>query len=118
MLSCLHDQENCARCGTRLVFLEGIWALACPCCDAEAITDAQVPPAVMEPTQRRIMNALAEGPMTRATLVARTKTARTTLYDNLVKLMRWNLVARHPAPRTTKGRPQVLFELVNPREAK
>ncbi|MHA1302419.1 MAG: ArsR family transcriptional regulator [Candidatus Heimdallarchaeaceae archaeon] len=59
-----------------------------------------------------ILSILAEkGPLTRGELVRITKIPRSTLYDNLARLIEEKLVLKEPVPRKTRGRPKVLFKL-------
>lgn len=62
--------------------------------------------------EKLLLNLLAEhGPLTRNELVKLTKLPRSTLYDNLVKLIDRGLVKKESLPRKTRGRPKVVFKL-------
>ncbi|MHA1686876.1 MAG: helix-turn-helix domain-containing protein [Candidatus Heimdallarchaeaceae archaeon] len=59
-----------------------------------------------------LVQLLAEnGPLTREELVKLTNIPRTTLYDNLAKLIAKGIVTKEAIPRKTKGRPKVVFKL-------
>lgn len=51
------------------------------------------------------------GQLTRSELVSLTHIPRSTLYDNLAKLISQGLVKKQTVPRSTRGRPKVLFKL-------
>ena len=51
------------------------------------------------------------GPLTRSELVKLTNIPRTTLYDNLSKLISKGLVIKESLPRATRGRPKVVFKI-------
>lgn len=65
------------------------------------------------PLQKNIISVLKDsGPITRNKLVEKLDRARTTIYDNLAKLMKNNRVRSFPSHDGKKrGRPLVLFEL-------
>ncbi|MHA1707968.1 MAG: helix-turn-helix domain-containing protein [Candidatus Heimdallarchaeaceae archaeon] len=52
-----------------------------------------------------------KGPLTRGELVNLTQIPRSTLYDNLAKLISKGLVEKKSVPRSTRGRPKVLFKI-------
>ncbi|MHA1203345.1 MAG: winged helix-turn-helix transcriptional regulator [Candidatus Heimdallarchaeum aukensis] len=59
-----------------------------------------------------ILNILSEkGPLTRDELVELTHIPRTTLYDNLARLIDEGYVKKESVPRKTRGRPKILFKL-------
>ena len=61
--------------------------------------------------QKRIVNLLDEkGPMERADIVHELGTARTTIYDNLKKLMDRDDVIKYPVNNNKRGRPKVFFQ--------
>jgi len=53
----------------------------------------------------------SKGPMTRGDIVVQLKTARTTIYDTLSKLMNRNIVDKYPTQNSKRGRPIVVFIL-------
>ena len=60
-----------------------------------------------------LINLLDEhGPLTRNELVALTHIPRSTLYDNLAKMISKGVIKKESIPRSTRGRPKVLFKLV------
>jgi predicted transcriptional regulator len=59
-----------------------------------------------------LLNLLEEhGPLTRGQLVSLTHIPRSTLYDNLAKMITKGLIVKESVPRDTRGRPKVLFKL-------
>ena len=63
--------------------------------------------------QDQIMKILEiNGPMTRNELVKALKSARTTLYDNLIKLERLELIKKYNHNNGLIGRPLVYWKLV------
>jgi len=59
-----------------------------------------------------LINLLQEhGPLTRNELVALTHIPRSTLYDNLAKMISNGVIKKESVPRSTRGRPKVLFKL-------
>lgn len=59
-----------------------------------------------------LINLLQEhGPLTRNELVALTHIPRSTLYDNLAKMISNGIIEKESVPRSTRGRPKVLFKL-------
>jgi predicted transcriptional regulator len=64
--------------------------------------------------QKQIMDLLeTNGPLTRAEMVKKLQTARTTVYDSLVKLMGRKLVDKFPVNNNKRGRPKVFFQICN-----
>lgn len=66
-------------------------------------------------TRNAIVNALENAEycaLTRAEIVRVTGIARTTIYDNLVKLKRKGKVVDYPITNPKRGRPNVVFQLV------
>jgi len=62
--------------------------------------------------QKELVEALnKKGPMTRAELVDSINKPRTTIYDNLMGLMRHDLVKKYSRPTNEKGRPLVFFKV-------
>ena len=58
-----------------------------------------------------LINLLEEnGPLTRGELVDLTHIPRSTLYDNLAKMISRGLIIKESVPRDTRGRPKVLFK--------
>ena len=51
------------------------------------------------------------GPLTRNELVSLTHIPRSTLYDNLAKMITKGIIEKESVPRSTRGRPKVLFKL-------
>ena len=69
---------------------------------------------MFSPLQKELMELLEDkGPMTRHDMVKTTGKPRTTIYDNLMRLQKYNLVKKFPRPRNTRGRPSVFFKLVD-----
>lgn len=63
----------------------------------------------LTPFQRELLRVLAEsGPLLRSELVLLTGKPRTTIYDNLMRLINLGLVKKVQWPRG-RGRPRVLF---------
>jgi predicted transcriptional regulator len=59
-----------------------------------------------------LISLLSEhGPLTRSQLVSMTHIPRSTLYDNLAKLITKGVLKKESVPRSTRGRPKVLFKL-------
>jgi len=64
------------------------------------------------PLQREIINTLEKnGPMTRADLVKHVDKPRTTVYDNLLGLIRHDIVMKYSQPLDHRGRPLVFFSI-------
>jgi predicted ArsR family transcriptional regulator len=70
--------------------------------------------------EEKLYNVLHEGPLTREQLVKKLGVPRTTVYDGLKKLIVRNEVKKYPvwATERTRGRPQVLFSLIDYKESK
>ena len=65
---------------------------------------------ILSPFQKRLLEILEKnGPTIRSKLVALTGRARTTIYDNLVRLSKMGLVKKVILPRESRGRPFVAF---------
>ncbi len=68
---------------------------------------------IFSPLQKELLEVLEKnGPMTRAELVKRVKSPRTTIYDNLMRLNNYNLIKKFSRPTNSRGRPMVFFKLV------
>ena len=59
-----------------------------------------------------LLKVLQEGPMTRGELKMVTGIPRSTLYDNLVKLILQDKVTKNSQSNKKQGRPRVYYELV------
>lgn len=73
----------------------------------------------ISPIEDKLLGVLKEGPLTRDQLVKKTGgIPRTTIYDGLKKLIVRNEVKKHPVFATdrSRGRPQVLFSLLDDRK--
>ena len=67
----------------------------------------------LSPIQRDILNVLEiHGPMTRSELVKELRTARTTIFDNLIKLQRSNRIEKFTRNNGMRGRPLVFWKLI------
>lgn len=67
----------------------------------------------LSPIQKALVTQLQKkGPMTRAEMVKVLSKARTVIYDNLIRLMDHKLVKRYSRPTNSRGRPQVLFKVI------
>jgi predicted transcriptional regulator len=65
-------------------------------------------------TDQKVYDVLVEqGPLTRDELVARTKVARTTIYDALTRLSIRGLVTRFTEPRQSRGRRRVFYNVLS-----
>jgi predicted ArsR family transcriptional regulator len=66
------------------------------------------------PLQRELVNELRkhDGPMTRMELVKAVKKPRTTVYDNLMRLVTQGYIMKKPHYRNTLGRPKVYYYLI------
>jgi len=51
------------------------------------------------------------GSLTRGEIVELTKIPRSTLYDNLTRLIKERRIIKESVPRSTRGRPKVVFRL-------
>lgn len=60
-------------------------------------------------TQAKILKMLLKNPMTRYELVNKSKIPRTTLYNNLEKLLEMNYINRVKEKRIAVGRPRVFW---------
>jgi len=67
--------------------------------------------------EHKLIGVLKEGPLTRDQLVRKLAVPRTTLYDGLKKLIVRNEAKKYPvyATEQSRGRPQVLFSLLDDR---
>ncbi|MFX1276817.1 MAG: hypothetical protein ACFFBP_18225 [Promethearchaeota archaeon] len=67
---------------------------------------------ILSPIQNNLLKTLEiHGPMTRRDLVKRLHTARTTIYDNLVKLQKLKQIQKFTRNDGTRGRPLVFWKL-------
>ncbi|MCF2138879.1 MAG: hypothetical protein K9W44_02330 [Candidatus Lokiarchaeota archaeon] len=67
---------------------------------------------IFSPLQKELIEVLEKnGPMTRAELVKRVRSPRTTIYDNLMRLNNYNLIKKFSRPTNSRGRPLVFFKL-------
>ncbi|WP_457556589.1 hypothetical protein [Candidatus Harpocratesius sp.] len=67
---------------------------------------------IFSPLQKELIEVLEKnGPMTRAELVKRVRSPRTTVYDNLMRLNNYNLIKKFSRPTNSRGRPLVFFKL-------
>ena len=68
----------------------------------------------MNKLQVQILKTLSEyGALDRDALVRILNAARTTIYDNLIELMKYDLVKKYTLPIRSKARPRVLFRIIN-----
>lgn len=75
--------------------------------DKIPMTDDKIP---MTPIQLRIFKTLSKGEsLTRKQLVQTLETARTTIFDNLVKLQKLKLVLKYSKNDGLRGRPIILW---------
>jgi len=66
----------------------------------------------ISPIQLNLIKILEkEGPLTRKELVNELKTARTTIYDNLIKLQKQKMIEKFTRNDGKRGRPLVLWKL-------
>lgn len=63
-----------------------------------------------------LLSILEEKPHTRAQLVEKTSRPRTTIYDNLRRLIKEGLVVKYSEITDTRGRPRVFFRLTTAAE--
>ena len=69
---------------------------------------------MLSPIQNNLIKVLEKkGPMTRRELVKELNTARTTIYDNLVKLQKLKHIQKFTRNSGNRGRPLVFWELMN-----
>ena len=63
-------------------------------------------------TQRQIIDLIeTDGPQTRRQFVTKLGIARTTIYDNLVKLQKKNIVEKYSVNNGQRGRPLTYWKL-------
>lgn len=68
---------------------------------------------MLSPLQKDLIKTLEKnGPMTRADLVRSVDKPRSTIYDNLVGLIRHNVVKKYSRPTNSIGRPLVFFKVM------
>jgi predicted ArsR family transcriptional regulator len=68
---------------------------------------------VLSPIQNNLIKILQQsGAMTRKDLVGQLHTARTTIYDNLVKLQKRKVVEKFTRNNGNRGRPRVFWKLI------
>ena len=66
----------------------------------------------ISPIQHNLMKTLEKsGPLTRKELVNELKTARTTIYDNLIKLQKQKMIEKFTRNDGKRGRPLVFWKL-------
>lgn len=64
------------------------------------------------PLERELLEILEKnGPQTRQELVEKTGSHRTTIYDNLTRLIGMNVVKKYSKNQNKRGRPEVFFKL-------
>ncbi|TFG24930.1 MAG: hypothetical protein EU529_02880 [Promethearchaeota archaeon] len=67
---------------------------------------------IISPTQNNLMKILQiNGPMIRRDLVNQLKIARTTIYDNLVKLQKRKVIEKFTRNDGKRGRPLVFWKI-------
>jgi predicted transcriptional regulator len=67
---------------------------------------------LLSPLEMRLIDLLVnKGPMTRDDMVRELNRSRTTIYDQLTRLIAHNLVKKYKYPQNMRGRPPVLFEI-------
>ncbi|MHA1991255.1 MAG: hypothetical protein ACW98A_09850 [Candidatus Hodarchaeales archaeon] len=70
------------------------------------------PKDFLSPIQHNLLKTLEKtGPTTRRDLVKHLQTARTTIYDNLVKLQKRKLIEKFSRNDGKRGRPLVLWKI-------
>ncbi len=70
------------------------------------------PKDLLSPIQYNLLKALEKtGPSTRKDLVKHLDTARTTIYDNLMKLQKRKLIEKFSRTDGKKGRPLVFWKI-------
>jgi len=68
---------------------------------------------MFSPLQHQLVAKLREhGPMTRSQLTKAVDEPRTTVYDNLMRLIEYGYVVKKPHYRNTRGRPKVYYYLM------
>ena len=66
----------------------------------------------ISPIQHNLIKTLGKsGPLTRKELVNELKTARTTIYDNLLKLQKQKMIEKFTRNDGRRGRPLVFWKL-------
>jgi predicted ArsR family transcriptional regulator len=66
----------------------------------------------ISPIQHNLIKTLEKsGPLTRKELVNELKTARTTIYDNLIKLQKQKMIEKFTRNEGKRGRPLVFWKL-------
>ena len=71
-----------------------------------------IPKDFLSPIQHNLLKTLEKtGPTTRKDLVKHLNTARTTIYDNLVKLQKRKLIEKFSRNDGKRGRPLVLWTI-------
>jgi predicted ArsR family transcriptional regulator len=73
----------------------------------------------IKPIEDKLLGVLKEGPLTRNQLCQKLDMPRTTIYDGLKTLIRRNEVKKYPvfATERSRGRPQVLFALLDEKKS-
>jgi len=67
---------------------------------------------MFSPLQIDLMSLLRKnGPMTRKDLVKNSNSPRTTVYDNLMRLLNHKLIKKFPRPTNSRGRPFVFYKI-------
>lgn len=67
---------------------------------------------IFSPIQKKLIELLQKKSMTRAEMVKEIGNSRTTIYDNLMGLMSFNIVKKYSKPTNSRGRPTVYFRLI------
>jgi len=71
------------------------------------------PKNLLSPIQNNLLKTLEKtGPSTRKELVKQLNTARTTIYDNLVKLQKRKLIEKFSRTDGKRGRPLVFWKIM------
>ena len=77
------------------------------------ITEFSDSKVMLSPIQNNLIKVLEQkGPMTRRELVKELNTARTTIYDNLVKLHKLKQIQKFTRNSGNRGRPLVFWKLM------
>jgi predicted transcriptional regulator len=67
---------------------------------------------IFSPLQKDLISYLSSyGPSTRAQIIKELKKPRTTIYDNLMGLISYNIVKKYSRPTNYRGRPLVFFRI-------
>ncbi len=67
---------------------------------------------LISPIQNFLIKTLKNnGPLTRRELVSKLNIPRTTVYDNLIKLQKENIVKKFSRNNGKKGRPKIYWEI-------